>query len=97
MLGLMFMDRDQGLGWLILISSVLGIALYYYLVFMSPWSLLAIQISAFLAVGMMLLIFAWIGYTLATTSPLTPLGDFESPAQDAVIADPQPVERADAQ
>ncbi len=36
-------------------------------------------------------------YTLATTSPPIPLGDFESPAKEGVIADPQPVERADAQ
>ena len=73
----MFMDKDQGLGWLILVFSVLGIALYYYLVFMSAWSLLTIQVSAFLAVAMVLLIIAWIGYTLATTPPPMPLEDFD--------------------
>ncbi len=91
------MDKDQGLGWLILVFSVLGIVLYYYLVFMSAWSLLTIQISAFLAVAMMLLIFAWIGYTLATTPPPVPLGDFDAVDQDAVMADLQPGEKADAQ
>ena len=91
------MDKDQGLGWLILIFSVLGIVLYYYLVFMSAWSLLTIQVSAFLAVAMMLLIFAWIGYTLATTPPPMPLEDFDAMDQDAVMGDLQPGEKADAQ
>ena len=91
------MDKDQGLGWLILVFSVLGIVLYYYLVFMSTWSLLTIEISAFLAVAMMLLIFAWIGYTLATTPLPVPLGDFDAVDQDAVMADLQPGEKADAQ
>ena len=90
------MDKDQGLGWVILVFSVLGIAVYYYLVFVSAWSLLTIQVSAFLAVAMMLLIFAWIGYTLATTPPPVPLGDFDAGDQDAVMADLQPGEKADA-
>ena len=85
----MFMDKDQGLGWLILVFSVLGIALYYYLVFMSAWSLLTIQVSAFLAVAMVLLIIAWIGYTLATTPPPMPLEDFDVMDQEATIEDIQ--------
>lgn len=91
------MEKDQGLGWVILICSVLGIALYYYLVFMSAWSLLTIQVSAFLAVAMMLLIFVWIGYTLATTPPPMPLEDFDAMDLDAVTVDLQPGEEADAQ
>ena len=91
------MDKDQGLGWLIMTSSVLGIALYYYLVFISTWSLLTIQTSAFLAVAMMLLIFAWIGYTLATTPPPTPLGEFDAMDQDEVMTELQPGEKAGAQ
>jgi predicted DNA-binding transcriptional regulator len=83
----MFMNKDQGLGWLILVFSVLGIALYYYLVFMSAWSLLTIQVSAFLAVAMVLLIIAWIGYTLATTPPPMPLEDFDMMDQEATIED----------
>lgn len=80
-----------------MVCSVLGIGLYYYLVFVSAWSLLTIQVSAFLAVAMMLLIFAWIGYTLATTPPPMPLGDFDAMDQDAVMAEVQPGEKADAQ
>jgi len=49
---------------------------------MSPWSLLTIQISAFAAVGMVLLIMAWIGYTLATTPPPMPIEDFDFESEE---------------
>jgi predicted DNA-binding transcriptional regulator len=48
---------------------------------MSPWAWLTVQVSAFLAVGMCLLIMAWIGYTLATTPPPMPLEDFDFEAE----------------
>jgi len=54
---------------------------YFWLLFMSPWATLTIQVSAFLAVGMCLLIMAWIGYTLATTPPPMPLEDFDFEAE----------------
>lgn len=69
--------EDKLLGYMILIGSLLGIACYFYLVFLSPWILLTIQVSAFLAVVAILLIMAWIGYTLATTPPPLPLEDFD--------------------
>ena len=76
---------DKALGYIILIGSLVGIGLYFYLVFMSPWVLLVIQISAFIAVAAMLAIIAWIGYTLATTPPPMPLEDFveETPEEQA--------------
>ena len=58
---------------MILIGSLLGIACYFYLVFLSPWALLVVQISAFLAVAAVLVVMAWIGYTLATTPLPEPL------------------------
>jgi len=68
--------NDKTLGYIIFIGSLLGIGCYFYLVFMSPWVLLVVQVSAFLAVAAMLAIIAWIGYTLATTPPPMPLEDF---------------------
>ncbi len=74
---------DKALGYIILIGSLVGIGLYFYLVFMSPWVLLVVQISAFIAVAAMLAIIAWIGYTLATTPPPMPLEDFtEEPLEE---------------
>ena len=44
---------------------------------MSPWAQLTLQVSALAAVGAVLLIMAWIGYTLATTPPPMPIEDFD--------------------
>jgi len=67
---------DRVLGAAILLGSLLGVACYFWLVFLSPWAWLAIQVSAFFAVAAVLVIVAWIGYTLATTPPPEPLEGF---------------------
>jgi len=64
---------DRVVGVLILIGSILGIVAYFWLVFISPWFVLTMQLTAFLAVAAMLFILAWIGYTLATTPPPQPI------------------------
>ena len=71
------MANDRVLGGAILVGSLAGIVIYFWLLFMSPWAWLTVQVSALLAVGMCLLIMAWIGYTLATTPPPMPLEDFD--------------------
>lgn len=71
------MADDRVLGGAILVGSLAGVVIYYWLLFISPWAWLTIQMSALLAVGMCLLIMAWIGYTLATTPPPMPLEDFD--------------------
>lgn len=76
------MSKDQVTGWIILMGSILGVFAYLYLALLSPWTMLTIQISAFLAVAAVLLIVAWIGYTLATTPPPTHLEDLGSLEQE---------------
>ncbi|MFQ6053168.1 MAG: transcriptional regulator [Candidatus Bathyarchaeia archaeon] len=71
------MNNDQALGATILLGSIAGVVIYFYLVFLSTWSWITIQISAFLAVAAVLLIVAWIGYTLATTPPPMPIEDLD--------------------
>jgi predicted DNA-binding transcriptional regulator len=71
------MADDRILGGIILVGSIAGIVVYFWLLFMSSWAWLTVQVSAFLAVAMCLLIMAWIGYTLATTPPPMPLEDFD--------------------
>ena len=71
------MANDRVLGGAILVGSLAGIVIYFWLLFVSPWAWLTVQVSALLAVGMCLLIMAWIGYTLATTPPPMPLEDFD--------------------
>ena len=63
---------DKVSGYVMLFGSLLGIACYFYLVFLSPWALLVVRVSAFLAVAAVLTIVGWIGYTLVTTpSPMS--------------------------
>ncbi|MCK4696895.1 MAG: transcriptional regulator [Dehalococcoidia bacterium] len=77
---------DEVLGYILLVGSLVGIGCYFYLVFMSPWAPLVVQVSAFLAVTAILAIIAWIGYTLATTPPPLPLEDFvEEPSNEDVV------------
>lgn len=71
----MFRLDDKISGYTIFLGSLFGIACYFYLVFLSSWALLVVQISAFLAVAAVLAIMAWIGYTLATIPTPEPLED----------------------
>jgi len=69
------MDKDQILGAVILVGSIAGILVYGALLYYFPiWTL---QVSAFLAVALVLGIMAWIGYTLATTPPPKPIEEIE--------------------
>ena len=71
------MSRDQAIGTAILAESIGGILIYFYLVFLSSWILLIMQLTAFIAVAGVLGILAWIGYTLATTPPPKPIEEIE--------------------
>ena len=84
-------DRVLGAG--ILLGSLLGMAIYFWLVFLSPWAWLIVQLSAFLAVAAVLVILAWIGYTLATTPPPEPLEGF---GEEFESEEPEPVEEEEA-
>ena len=71
------MNKDQILGALLLVGSVIGILLYGWLVFLTVWGLLVLQLTGFVAVAGVLGILAWIGYTLATTPPPQPIEELE--------------------
>jgi len=59
---------DRVLGYALLIGNLFGVGCYFYLVFISPWAQLVVQVSAFIAVAAILAVMAWIGYTLTITS-----------------------------
>ncbi len=75
------MVSDKATGALLLIIGLAGILLYGYLLFFYNASMttLILQITAFLAISMILGIIAWIGYTMATTPPPEPLDIGEVP------------------
>ena len=73
---------DRVIGAIILVGSILGVLAYFWLVFLSPWVLLTMQLTAFIAVAAVLVILAWIGYTLATTPPPQPIEEIEKKLEE---------------
>ena len=75
------MVNDKSTGYLLFIIGLAGILIYGYLLFFYNESMttLILQITAFIAVAMILAIIAWIGYTMATTPPPEPLDMGEVP------------------
>jgi predicted DNA-binding transcriptional regulator len=84
------MANDRAIGGGILIGSILGIIVYGLLIYW--WPLQVLEITAFVAVLVLLAILAWIGYTMATTPPPEPITDIpemapEKPAAGSTPAD----------
>ena len=71
------MSSDKILGGTLLLGGIVGIGIYLWLLFFSPWAMLALQLSAFLAVAAILVIVAWIGYTMATVPAPIPIEDLD--------------------
>jgi len=61
------MNKDQGIGAVLLVASIAGIVVYAWLLF--AYAIVILQITAFVAVAAVLVIAAWIGWTMATTPP----------------------------
>jgi len=78
----MKVSRDQVIGVLLLIGGILGIIVYGWLVFLTEWSYLMLQLTGFVAVAGVLGILAWIGYTLATTPPPKPIEEIEKELEE---------------
>ena len=68
---------------MIIVGSLLVLACYVYLMFLSPWILGILRILVFVAVVAMLSIIVWIGYTMATNPTPLPMEDFdEEPSEE---------------
>ena len=65
------MSKDQLIGLALLIGSIIGIIVYGYLLY--NWPTVLLQITVFLIIAGALAVIGWIGYTLATTPPPTPI------------------------
>jgi predicted DNA-binding transcriptional regulator len=79
------MANDRAIGGGILVGSVVGIIIYGLLIYW--WPLLVLEITAFLAVLVLLAILAWIGYTMATTPPPEPITDIPEMAPEKPAAE----------
>ena len=74
------MARDQAIGGLLFVASILGIIIYGWVLFMPPIAgldILVLKLTGLVAVGGVLGIIGWIGYTLATTPPPKPIEEIE--------------------
>jgi predicted DNA-binding transcriptional regulator len=65
------MNKDQGIGAVLLVAGIVGIVIYAWLLY--AYAIVVLQITAFIAVAAVLIILAWIGWTMATTPPPAPL------------------------
>jgi len=80
------MNRAIGVG--LMAVGVIGILLYGWLVFFSPWQVLILQLTAFVAVAAVFGILAWVGYALITTPPPKPIEEIEKEVQKALEETP---------
>jgi predicted DNA-binding transcriptional regulator len=64
------MNKDRAIGAAILAGSVVGIVVYAWLVYAFP--VVVLQVTAFVAVAGVLVVLAWIGWTMVTTPPPVP-------------------------
>lgn len=63
------MERRKSAGILIFVACIGGFFLYAYLLMLSEWSPIVLQLTVLMMVGSVLGIISWIGYTMATTRP----------------------------
>ena len=63
------MQRRSGIGIMIFVLAIGGFFLYAYLLMLSEWSPIVLQLSVLMIAGGILGVIAWIGYVMATTKP----------------------------
>ena len=63
------MDKRKGMGITIFVLCIAGFFLYAYLLMLSEWSPIVLQLSVLMIAGGILGVVAWIGYVMATTKP----------------------------
>jgi len=62
-------DKRKGIGITIFVFCIGGFFLYAYLLMLSEWSPIVLQLSILMIAGGILGVIAWIGYVMATTKP----------------------------
>ena len=61
------MDKRKGMGITIFVLCISAFFLYAYLLMLSEWSPIVLQLSVLMIAGGILGVIAWIGYVMATT------------------------------
>jgi len=60
------MNRNKPAGVFLLFVSIIALIGYAYLLLVSEWRMLVLEITALIIVGVLATIMAWIGFTMAT-------------------------------
>ncbi len=63
------MNRRKVMGITIFVLCITAFFLYAYLLMLSEWSPIVLQLSILMIAGGILGVVAWIGYVMATTKP----------------------------
>ncbi|HSB83615.1 MAG TPA: transcriptional regulator [Nitrosarchaeum sp.] len=63
------MNKRKGMGITIFVLCITAFFLYAYLLMLSEWSPIVLQLSILMIAGGILGVVAWIGYVMATTKP----------------------------
>ena len=61
------MSKRRSTGIIIFVLCILAFLVYAYLLMLSEWSGIVLQLTILMIVGGILGIISWIGYTMATT------------------------------
>jgi predicted DNA-binding transcriptional regulator len=61
--------RQRNVGITIFVLCIVGFVVYAYLLMLSEWSPIVLQLSVLMAVGGILGVISWIGYNMATSKP----------------------------
>lgn len=77
------MGRRKSTGIMIFLLSICGFFAYAYLLMLSEWSPIVMQISVLMISGALLGVIAWIGYTMATTRHIPAFIIDEHPESDS--------------
>ena len=62
------MQRRSGIGVMIFVLAIGAFFVYAYLLMLSEWSPIVLQLTILMIVGGILGVVSWIGYMMATTS-----------------------------
>ncbi len=63
------MSKRKAVGITIFLLAISAFFVYAYLLMLSEWSPIVLQLSILMIVGGILGVISWIGYTMATTKP----------------------------
>jgi predicted DNA-binding transcriptional regulator len=63
------LNKRKGMGVTIFVLCIIAFFVYAYLLMLSEWSPIVLQLSILMIAGGILGVVAWIGYVMATTKP----------------------------